>query len=214
MKKQTTWILIAILIVTALFYFSVSESFTVFPKGPTGPMGQGGPAGPAGIPGQVGSVGPVGPAGPIGSPGIAGTAGEVGPVGPAGPPGPPGPAGIAGPQGPMGLEAPPGFAGPMRPMGPEAAPVAQPSGVSKPGGREGNPNIQYQPANPAAEQRIAAKRAEINAKLSALPPCNRPADQELFNASQTGGPVYTALLVRHNNCMDRDELQTELNRLN
>jgi hypothetical protein len=84
-------------------------------------------------------------------------------------------------------------------------------------GRQGNANNQYI-SNPAAEQqfqqRLAAKRAEINAKLSALPPCNRPADQELFNASQTGGPVYTALLERHRNCMDRDDLQTELNRLN
>ena len=85
MKKQITWIFITVLIVTALFYFSVSESFTLFPKGPTGPMGQGGPAGPRGIPG------PVGPAGPIGSPGIAGTAGLIGPQGPPGPPGSPEP---------------------------------------------------------------------------------------------------------------------------
>jgi hypothetical protein len=92
----------------------------------------------------------------------------------------------------------------------------------KPGGREGNVNNQLtetqREERAAAErqhqQRVAAQRAEINAKLSALPPCNRPSDQELFNASQTGGPVYTALSARHINCMDRDELQTQLNRLN
>jgi len=222
MKKQTTWILIAVLIVTALFYFSVSESFTVFPPGPPGPMGQGGPEGPPGIPGQVGSVGP---AGPIGPPGIAGTAGPVGPIGPAGPPGPAGPQGPAGPE-PSPMNQPAGRVASttaynqetameimereMRENNGSFAPVQQ-------SGRQGNANNQYI-SNPAAEQqfqqRLAAKRAEINAKLSALPPCNRPADQELFNASQTGGPVYTALLERHRNCMDRDDLQTELNRLN
>ena len=222
MKKQTTWILIAVLIVTALFYFSVSESFTVFPPGPPGPMGQGGPEGPPGIPGQVG---PVGPAGPIGPPGIAGTAGPVGPIGPAGPPGPAGPQGPAGPE-PSPMNQPAGRVSSTTAYNQETAmeimerEARENNGSFAPvqqSGRQGNANNQYI-SNPAAEQqfqqRLAAKRAEINAKLSALPPCNRPADQELFNASQTGGPVYTALLERHRNCMDRDDLQTELNRLN
>lgn len=193
MKKQITWIFITVLIVTALFYFSVSESFTLFPKGPTGPMGQGGPAGPRGIPG------PVGPAGPIGSPGIAGRAGLIGPQGPPGPPGSP---------------------EPMIPM--RSEPVGSNSNVSTddyaPVDRRAQPGSNYIPdAVPSHGMTEAQLRQEninmLKNSISTMEPCNNPTQQETTAASQTGGSSWTAIMARIENCRKVKELKDELNRL-
>ena len=192
MKKQTTWILIAVLLVTALFYFSVSESFTVFPRGPTGPMGQGGPAGPPGTPGQPG---PVGPAGPIGAPGIAGTAGEVGPPGPPGPPGP------AGPQGPMGPEAPVNQA--------VSSSAANTDALGEEQRRQTAERERQERA--VVEQRrqaLESERADLTAQLASLPPCNEPTQEEIMNSHQNG--TYQSIADRQFICTKRKRFTARL----
>ena len=202
MKKQTTWILIAILIVILLFYFSVSESFTVFPKGPPGPMGQGGPAGPPGIagpPGPIGltgAVGPVGPAGPIGPPGIAGTAGEVGP---AGPPGPAGPQGPPGPSGSEPMNQPVGIAASTTAYNQETA-----MEIMEREARENNGSFA-----PQASGANARRRAEKSAELAALPPCVVITRAE-YGTSVTGTPERARMDRENENCSKRQSLEREI----
>lgn len=206
MKKQTKWILIAVLIVILLFYFSVSESFTVFPPGPPGPMGQGGPAGPPGIPGQIGPMGPTGGVGPAGPSGIAGTAGPVGP------PGPPGP---AGPQGPPGPE-------PVGTTSSATATAAEP--VSTDGyapvdrrARPGSTSTAIPTANPAYGMTEAQIRQEninmVKSAISNMQPCNNPTQQEITAAGQTGGSSWDAVMARIENCRKGEQLKDKLNRL-
>jgi hypothetical protein len=205
MKKQTTWILIAILILISLSYFSVSESFTIFPPGPTGPMGQGGPAGPRGIPGQAGAVGP---AGPIGPPGIAGSAG---PVGPPGPPGPPGPQGPMGPEAPAPVNHQPAGSAvnynqetAMQIMEREAEERRQREQMNQVYG-EGN-NHNFAPAQPGA---TARRRAEKAAQLAALPPCVVITRDE-YGTSVTGTPERERMDRERENCSKRQTLQGEI----
>jgi len=201
MKKQTTWILIAILILISLFYFSVSESFTVFPKGPQGPMGQGGPAGPPGIPGQigpmgptggVGSVGPLGPVGPMGPIGLAGTAGAVGP------PGPPGP---AGPQGPPGPE-------PVGTTSSVSAIAAEPVSTATATAATANPSYGMTQAQIRQENINMVKSA-----ISNMQPCSNPTQQEITAAGQTGGSSWDAVMARIENCRKGEQLKEKLKTL-
>ena len=205
MKKQTKWILIAVLIVILVFYFSVSESFTVFPKGPPGPMGQGGPAGPPGIPGQIGpmgptgDVGPVGPVGPMGPVGLAGTAGAVGPPGAAGPPGP------AGPQGPPGPE----------PVGTTSSATATAAEPWSTGNATANPSYERTTRNEETfeERQIRENKESVarqKAELASLPPCKMPTKQEYSEASQSGGQVWEEVSGDYENCMRRRQLEINL----
>ena len=200
MKKQTKWILIAVLIVILVFYFSVSESFTVFPKGPPGPMGQGGPAGPPGIPGQIGPMGPTGGVGPAGPSGIAGTAGPVGP------PGPPGPAGPAGPQGPPGPE-------PVGTTTSATATAAEPVSTAT---ATANPSYETTTRNNQEtfeERQIREGKESVarqKAELASLPPCKMPTKQEYSEASQSGGQVWEKVSGDYENCMRRRQLEINL----
>jgi hypothetical protein len=222
MKKQTTWILITVLILISLFYFSVSESFTVFPKGPQGPIGQGGAAGPPGVPGQIG---PMGPTGGVGS---VGPLGPVGPVGPVGPMGPVGLAGTAGAIGPPGAAGPPGPAGPQGPPGPE--PVGTTSSVSAiaaepvstygyapvdPRAQPGSTSTATATANPETfqERQIREGKESVarqKAELASLPPCKMPTKQEYSEARQSGGQVWEEVSGDYENCMRRRELELSL----
>jgi len=87
--RNTRWILIAVLLVVAIVYYSREHLSNA-------PYGLRGPAGPPGKDGTPGPAGPPGPPGVAGASGVAGTAGPVGPPGPPGtsstPPSPPPPA--------------------------------------------------------------------------------------------------------------------------
>ena len=218
MKKQTTWILITVLILISLFYFSVSESFTVFPKGPQGPIGQGGAAGPPGVPGQVGPMGPTGGVGSVG---------PLGPVGPVGPVGPMGPVGLAGTAGAVGPPGPPGPAGPQGPPGPEplgitssvSAMAAEPVSTAGEGVQSESQHQAIQADRERQQREIAEEQrrererdiAGIYAKLAELEPCNEPTAEEINIAVESGN--FPAISDRQQNCKRHRVLRSRLQNL-